>query len=258
MAITALLFDLDDTLLEQRPADRAACRAVGEIVQRRCAADLDTLCDSIIEHAGELYRAGPYHGYCESIGISRTECLWGDFSDTQPEIKRLARWIPVYRRQTWSHVLTAYGINDAAFAADMQNRFIAERTRRQVVFPDVRPALEKLQQQYTLALLTNGGPSLQRFKINASGLADYFAVSTISGELGFGKPDPRIFRHTLDQLGVAPEAAVMVGDNIERDVYGAQQAGLRGIWVNRFAEPDHERIIPEATIADLSELAAVL
>jgi putative hydrolase of the HAD superfamily len=235
-----------------------AYRAVCEIVQPRCGADLDTLCNRIFEHAGERYRAGPFHEYCESIGISRTECLWGDFGDGRPDIQKLAQWIPVFRRQTWLHFLAEYGINDAAFAEDIQNRFIEERQRRQVVFPDVEPALRELQKQYRLALLTNGAPSLQRFKINASGLSPYLANVTISGDLGYGKPDPRIFQHTIDLLGVPPEAAVMIGDNLRRDIYGAQNAGLHGIWINRFNDPKPNNLGADGIIGNLWQLTAML
>ena len=73
-----------------------------------------------------------------------------------------------------------------------------------------------------------------------------------------GKPDPRIFQHTIDQLGVTPETAIMIGDNLKRDVQGAQNASLRGIWLNRYNQPPRDDVTPDAVITDLTGLAEVL
>jgi FMN hydrolase / 5-amino-6-(5-phospho-D-ribitylamino)uracil phosphatase len=67
------------------------------------------------------------------------------------------------------------------------------------------------------------------------GWAEDFAVITDSGRLGIEKPDPRIFHATLSHLGVAPAAAVHVGDSWPADVEGALGAGLRAIWFGRHA-----------------------
>lgn len=46
-----------------------------------------------------------------------------------------------------------------------------------------------------------------------------------------GKPSPDFFRLALEAAGVAPREALMVGDDLEGDVGGAQAAGLRGALV---------------------------
>jgi putative hydrolase of the HAD superfamily len=97
----------------------------------------------------------------------------------------------------------------------------------------VDAVLRELQSRYRLAVVTNGAPDLQREKLERVGLVPYFAIITISGEVGIGKPDPRIFAHTLARLGVPPTQAVMVGNDLTRDIRGAQKAGITGIWVNR-------------------------
>ncbi|MGM0883463.1 MAG: HAD family hydrolase [Bacillota bacterium] len=48
----------------------------------------------------------------------------------------------------------------------------------------------------------------------------------------FGKPDPSIYHHAVNQLGVMPEEAWMVGDNFEWEVIAPQQIGIKGIWIN--------------------------
>jgi len=258
MTLPALIFDLDDTLMEQHPADRAAYRAVTDFAQRCCGVSAEALDAGVQRHGEMLYRNGPMFGYCHALGVGRTECLWGQFTDDIPEIRRLAAWLPEFRRETWRRALTDLGITDEPLVEELVGRFIEERTRRQIVFPDVGPALPELYKHHKLAMLTNGAPSLQRFKIDASGLARYFATITISGELGIGKPDPRIFHYTLEQLGVAPEKALMIGDSIDRDVRGAQKAGLRCIWLNRFAQSIPQDMPVDGIIHNLSELISIL
>lgn len=76
-----------------------------------------------------------------------------------------------------------------------------------------------------------------------------------------GKPSPEFFRLALDDLGVTAGEAVMVGDDIDADIGGAQGAGLKAVQVKtgKFTAADlaHPTIHPEArieTLADLPEL----
>ena len=64
------------------------------------------------------------------------------------------------------------------------------------------------------------------------GLTELFDVILIEGEVGFGKPDPRIYMQALDEVGVAPADTWMVGDNLEWDVAGPQRQGIAGIWID--------------------------
>jgi putative hydrolase of the HAD superfamily len=122
----------------------------------------------------------------------------------------------------------------------------------------VDAVLRELQSRYRLAVVTNGTPDLQREKLEGVGLVPYFAIITISGELGSGKPDPRIFAHTLTRLGVRRRHAVMVGNDLTRDIRGARQAGIAGIWVNRtgatYVAGD---TMPDAEIRSLRELVQI-
>jgi putative hydrolase of the HAD superfamily len=149
-------------------------------------------------------------------------------------------------------------VNDPALAELLAARFQEERRARHIVFSDARPALEDLRQTYRLALLTNGPPDLQREKIEGADLARYFEVVTISGDEGIGKPDERIFALTLDRLAVPPQAAVMVGDSLRRDIAGAQGAGLKAIWVNRTGVSNAEGHRPDAQVQDLCRLRDVI
>jgi phospholysine phosphohistidine inorganic pyrophosphate phosphatase len=76
-----------------------------------------------------------------------------------------------------------------------------------------------------------------------------------------GKPDPAFFRMILEDLGVPPERAAMVGDDIEIDVGGAQGVGMRGLLVRtgKFRPADLEGSIrPDAVLGSVAELPAWL
>jgi HAD superfamily hydrolase (TIGR01509 family) len=89
------------------------------------------------------------------------------------------------------------------------------------------------------------------------GLLAYLDHMDFSGELGYWKPNPRVFQHTLSKLGVAPDQAVFVGDNPREDILGAQGVGMRAVW-QRSAEFPLGDVRPDATIETLAELPAII
>ena len=241
----ALLFDLDDTLISDEPAAQAAFRATAEHGGRVRELDTVALAGAAREHARELWRATPVHAYCQAIQISSWEALWCRFEGEDPRIAWLRAWSPEYRRETWRRALASQGIDDAALARELGERYGVERRRLHETFEDVEAALEDLAADHVLGLVTNGASCLQREKLAASGLAGRFAAVTVSGEVGVGKPDPAIFAHALEALDADAADAVMVGNSLAHDVAGARAAGIRAVWVNRFG---HERPADEALV----------
>jgi putative hydrolase of the HAD superfamily len=77
-----------------------------------------------------------------------------------------------------------------------------------------------------LALLSNAGPDYGSY-FRHGPLGDRFSACYVSGELGLLKPDPQIYRHVLDDLGIAPADAVFI-DNKESNVAGAESLGITG------------------------------
>ena len=127
-----------------------------------------------------------------------------------------------------------------------------------IVYLDVESVLKDLQQNYKLALVTNGVPQLQRDKLKSSKLGVYFDAVIISGELGIGKPDPKIFEAALSQLGTRPETAVMVGNSLKADIAGAKQVDIKAVWLNRDRKENDNFIKPDYEVNDMNELRHVL
>ena len=193
-----------------------------------------------------------------AIGISSWEGLWARFLGSDPNLKKLHTWVPTYRREAWFRAFTDHGVKDLSFAERLSDVFLSERRERHVVFSDVEDSLTNLREVYRLALVTNGAPDLQREKIQGANLARFFDAILISGEVGIGKPDCRIFKMALDALAASPSEAVMVGDSLTRDILGAQHAGLRGIWLNRSENNAASQVTPDAQITNLSQIHELL
>jgi len=104
-----------------------------------------------------------------------------------------------------------------------------------------------------LALLTNGSQARQRLKIDRLGLASYFEAVLISGELGMAKPELRIFLHAQEQMHCAPDACVMIGDDLTNDIAGAARAGWTTCWFATKPSSAHPHPEPYITIRQLED-----
>lgn len=112
---------------------------------------------------------------------------------------------------------------------------------------------------FKLALICNTGATpgfTQRAFLERAGLAQYFTLLVFSDEERASKPAPRIFSATLSRLGATPSETVHVGDHLRNDVFGAQQVGLRTIWLRRApAEPE---VKPDAQVDTLDQVLEAL
>lgn len=157
----------------------------------------------------------------------------------------------------WRDALLAVG-GDEALALELAEAFRSIRGGEQPLDADAYAVLDDLWRDHALGLVTNGAPSVQRTKLAGTTLAPYFNAILISGEIGVPKPDPRIFRAALDQLGVGPREAALVGDSRPRDVAGARATGMRAIQIVRDEFDEGPGPEPDARIRRLTEIRSVL
>jgi putative hydrolase of the HAD superfamily len=131
------------------------------------------------------------------------------------------------------------------------------------VFPDVIEVLRELRARgLVLGVVSNAASDLPAF-LAGLGLASFFDVILASAAEGRKKPDRRLFQRALDRAGVAPTAALHVGDLAFEDVLGARNVGVRAALIHRGDEslfPSFPPLVP-AAIGEapvLSGLRAVL
>jgi putative hydrolase of the HAD superfamily len=138
--------------------------------------------------------------------------------------------------------------------------FLAEMFRslsrlRLQLFPHVRQVLDQLRGPYRLAVVADAQSAYGLAELQAVGITDYFHPIIFSGEHGYRKPDARLFRKALEALQVRPDQAVHVGNDMFRDTFGAQQAGLRSVFFSsNQGEKQHPATEPDYVIYHFAEL----
>ncbi len=217
-------------------------------------ADPDAWEEIVLAAARAEWYASEHHPACQALGISSWEGLWATFGGAHPLIAPIADWTGTYRSRAWTRALETAG-RDPSLAAALSERYISLQRAGHPLDPGAAELVRRATAIGPVAIVTNGPPDIQRLKIEQTGLGAAFSAILISGELGIGKPDERIFHQALDALGVpdgagsAPDSgdAVMVGDSWERDIEGALGAGLRAVWISHGREPPRED--PRVTVS---------
>src|SRR5260370_35562431 len=90
-------------------------------------------------------------------------------------------------------------------------------------------------------------------ELRAVGLLHYFNPIIVSGDYGYRKPDPRLFRKALDALQVHPEQALFFGNDLYHDIFGAQQVGMKAIFISsNQGNTSSQTITPDYTICSFA------
>ena len=229
----AVLFDLDDTIVDHRPSTEELWKELCY----RYAGYLDGVSGDTLLEAVDRAR----HWYWSDEDRHR----WGRLNLIQA------------RRKFVAAAFTALEIDNPGVSEDLADSFTREREERVILSPGAVETLKRLRGSgIKLGMITNGASDMQRRKIEQYGLAPYFECITIEGEFGAGKPDISIFTHTLEQLGTPPEKAWMVGDDLGRDIKGARNTGIYSVWVDwqTGGLPESPPAIPDRIISSISEL----
>ncbi len=228
----AILFDLDDTLVD---TSLSATR----VWDQTAAAFADE-----IGHRPEEFQP--------VLNASR-KWYWGDAKRNQAG--RLD--VQQARVEVTHHGLLQLGIDDRGLATRFAEYYSAHRVATMAFFPGAEQTLRFFcDAGVPLALITNGDARGQRDKVEYFELARYFRAVLIEGELGFGKPDPRVYEQALAACGVPAAGAWCVGDNLLWEVAAAQALGLRGVW-NDWAGvglPADTDVHPDRTVRRVAEL----
>ena len=90
---------------------------------------------------------------------------------------------------------------------------------------------------YKMHICSNGFHEVQYKKLRACGLIDCFDNVILSEDAGANKPSRQFFDYALQQTGAQLGSTLMIGDNYQTDILGAQQAGLDTAYFNRY--PDY-------------------
>ncbi len=245
VSLRAVLFDLDDTLIPERPSIVAAYAAIGERVWGDGSAQRAAM---LRETARAVWKTGRPEEYARRVHFGLGEALYGEFVADGPGPDALRAFVPRLHAEAFEAALPA-----EARGTSPQLVALWKRARMEALapYPSTIEVLDHWLDRLPLALVTNGASRLQRAKLAVTGLDRYFDTVIVAEEAGVGKPDPRPFHLALERLDLSPEEVVMVGNDARRDVGGADAAGIRAIHVVR----DGDRPVTADAVTDLSQLA---
>ncbi|MFF8803599.1 HAD family hydrolase [Streptomyces omiyaensis] len=206
MSIRAVLWDVDDTIFDYASADRAGMRAH---LAAEGLAGLHGSVEDALRHWKEL-----------------TELHWRRY-EVSPE----GGW-QEQRRDRVRDFLDRPAMTDPEADAWF-GRYVTYYEAAWELFPDALPVLDLLAAEYRQAVLSNSSIHAQEPKLRALGVRDRFEAVLCAAELGSAKPAAEAFHAACTALGLAPHEVAYVGDRPDIDALGAQEAGLRGIWLDR-------------------------
>lgn len=121
-------------------------------------------------------------------------------------------------------------------------------------------ALEYVQERYSVGLITAGTKEVQLPKLETLGVRDSFDVIVCCGH-GTGiesKPDPEPFEIAIDELGIAPERAIYVGNRHDGDVIGPRHAGMQTAFVPEEGGSSNPHPEPTYRLSSMYELTNIL
>ena len=217
-----MLFDLDDTLLNR---DHAVDKMFLMVLEK-CYEDVRyPVKNEMLQKFKEYDKKG--YGYSDKTKVLES------FLDEFPPKYRLPR---NDIQDFWNHNFPQ------CFSINQNTIKIVNAIKRQV----------------KVAIITNGSTQRQKAKIRKTDLNNCFDIIIISEEAGFSKPDKRIFELALNKMNVQPEAALFVGDDIERDIGGCQNANIKGIWFNPHMNKNDTEIKPYAEIDSFDSLLSYI
>ena len=225
--IKAVLFDLDDTLVNSKKAEyNAICEF------KKMYSEFDKVEDDDFAKMWNKITMQSYEKYHK-----------GEISFEELRMKRM--------QGLFNNYLIALSEKEAKIKfKDYQSIY----EKNWILFDDAEETLIKLKEKYKLAILSNGDGKQQRKKIEYTGLNKYFSDIVISSEVGYSKPEKEIFEIACKAVNLTPRNCAMIGDKYQVDIEGAINAGMHGIWVNRKNEYSNF----EYQIKELNELTKYL
>ncbi len=228
----AILFDLDDTIIQHSNADEAWRAVLGGLSERFDGHRIE-----------DVHRAI----------TARSRWFWSD-----PDRHRMGRLDNLWSsRQIIGQALVEIKIDDPQLVDEIGSAYRAHREASTKLFPGATETVQRFREMGArVGLITNGGQDVQRRKIEKFALEPLFDFILIEGEFGVGKPDERVYLHVLKEFGAQPKDAWMVGDNLEWEVAAPQKLGMAGIWVDHASKglPQSSAVRPYRIVRLIREL----
>lgn len=221
-------FDVDDTLLDHKSAERAALQDTrGELVY---------LQSTEIEKIWDMYH----------LNNAR---LWKDYG-----AGKINRQFLENSRIEWT--LKDLGI-DIGYTEEVRRVYLNYYKKHWNWIQGAQESLLIIAKKYPVGFLTNGFSEIQRSKSEAFDLERFSSVYIISEDVGHMKPNPEIFDYATRMANVKPHEILYVGDSFHSDIEGGASFGWKTAWFTSDPDPVKARK-PDFVFGDYSKLTSFL
>ena len=148
--------------------------------------------------------------------------------------------------------LEAFGIS---FGEKWNSEFITP-------YPEAKEVLSELKKRYKLGIIANQPLDTRKRMAEEWGLSELFDLMIISAEVGFSKPDLRLFKEALYKAQTTADKCVMIGDKLTNDIAPAKTLGFKTVWVRQewggLQTVTDDSMEPDFTVDKLTELIELL
>ena len=229
---THILIDLDDTLWDFRKNSKIAMQEIFNDYE------LINYYDSF-----ESF-------YC--IYMEKNHQLWEQYAkgEVTKDFLSLERFL---------YPLRIVGNEDVELAKKMGDDFLHRTAMQSNLVDGALEMLEYLRSKgYILSIISNGFVEVQYTKLRHSGLLPYFSNVFLSEEVGYQKPDVRFFQTVLERLEARPTECLVIGDNLQTDIQGAENANINAVLYCSDADSLSKVEFMGQIIANLIEIKSIL
>ena len=207
-----LVFDVDDTLYEQIVPFENAFKSLFDI-------DIDM---------EKFYLLSRYYSDVKFEASRNGEMTMDEYH--------------IYRIQEAAKDLDVFLTDEQAL--NMQKEY--KKNQQKLQMSDITINILKLARKNNvkLGIITNGPSEHQWSKIEALGVERWIDKDNIivSGDYSINKPDVRIFEIMQEKLQLPNDFLYYIGDSIENDIVGANNAGWKSIWINRYKQKSSKEV----------------
>ena len=222
-----ILFDADGTLFDFHQGERDALRAA-------------------FEHHGMMYEQSVHLPLYQKINLD----IWLEFEQHKILAADLSR--ERFRR-------FLFELQSPADPEKFSAMYLKGLSQSTHTIDHAREVVERLANDFTLVILTNGLSGVQHPRFKKSPMYPYFSSIVVSEDLGVAKPHPGIFEHALASVGHTDRStAIIVGDNLSSDIQGGVNFGIDTCWFNPNRKVISNGLVPTYEIASLKQLFDIL
>ena len=228
--ITTAFFDAGETLLGPRPSWSGLSTTV--LNQRGHDVTVERL-QAAWRETGQIFLAAADEGRTFSTSRDESHTFW---------------------TRLYASLLEHLGVRDPEAPEVLYQTF--SNPSNYGLFDDALTALDALAAKGVKLGVISNFESWLNVMLDHLEIKSRFEVLAISGDLGWEKPDPRIFKWAMEEAGAEPHECLHVGDSPHFDAIPAQQLGMTGVLIDRYGrwadlEGDFARV---ATLTELDTL----